>query len=355
MNHPNNNRFLRFFTRNKNVVPKIRNFFTFMGIIFIIIVILELSLSPSSLHDIHLEGESGGDVYEHRYDPYTGFSTTLRDTKNNCAYDDSIQIHIYGGSTTWGDRVEYDKTYPSFISEILCDKNVNVNVTNYGQLAYTNTQSIIKFILNLKRDNVPNIVIFYDGVNEIPAEPGLPMEKMTEDVVEYAFSQSTLFSAKRQLFSVFGGNRINSMRILDNYFEKFQRHHRDYDDDTSRYLEILNNYFENLRLIKSLENEYGFTSIFYWQPNLATKEELSTKEKQFLFDDDLTGWLDEYFAFYNATAEKIETTKKIIDLTDLFDDHPGTIYLDDCHKNEEGNRILAERMVEDILKTIDDG
>ena len=348
-----NNRFIRYFSKNRNVVPRIKVILMFIGLIFVTLVFIESLLT----FIINIKEQQITEDYEFRYNPYTAFSSTLRDTKNHCEnHNENIEIHVYGGSTTWGSRTEYNETYSSYLSKILCDKGFNVNIKNYGQLSYTNTQEFIKFILGVKNGNVPNIVIFYDGVNDMPSEPGLQFEQKTKDVVRDILDNSRFLPSVHRLLSNFfktiGFKEKSEIDKHTNYFQIFDRHKLQYNSEDEKQLLIVSNYINNVEFIKSLEKIYNFTSLFYWQPHLGTKQTYSEEEEKSLNMKYIKRDLESYEKSYNLTINIIREHKYVSDLTNLFDNVSETIYHDDCHKNIIGNQILAQRMARDIIAII---
>ena len=79
-----------------------------------------------------------------------------------------IRIFMFGGSTTWGTGSRDEYTIPSQLSKILAQRfGPRVEVVNYGEGGYVNTQELIRFLKEIERGNVPQIAIFYDGYNDV--------------------------------------------------------------------------------------------------------------------------------------------------------------------------------------------
>ena len=71
-------------------------------------------------------------------------------------------VHLFGGSTIWGYSVSDKHTIPSLIS-----KNLNLKAINYGEQAYNSRQEINLLLDNLDLIQKDDMVIFYDGVNDV--------------------------------------------------------------------------------------------------------------------------------------------------------------------------------------------
>lgn len=91
----------------------------------------------------------------------------IRRTWNKPASSKDVKIFMFGGSTLWGTGARDEFTIPSLVSKKLQAKwGTDVQVTNYGESGYVSTQELIALMLELQRGNVPDIVVFYDGVND---------------------------------------------------------------------------------------------------------------------------------------------------------------------------------------------
>ncbi|MFP4118137.1 MAG: hypothetical protein ACLFTR_04400, partial [Candidatus Woesearchaeota archaeon] len=286
--------------------------------------------------------------------------------------DENLDIHVYGGSTTWGVKVEPNQTFPSRLSEFLCDEGINVNVTNYGQVAFMNSQEMVSFMFELKRGNIPDIVIFYDGVNEFFSnDPGMPLSRpsFTEignfphmtDVFSYHMRDMMIFSStirflKDMLLKIGLDNWIDfDDGIADiDYFNLHKRFTK--ENLTARpglYEAIRDNYLSNVRLIKSLEDDYGFRAFFYWQPHLATKSNKSEAEKAVANRSFNKDFIERFNNSNNSVIDDIRGSDDVKDLTTLFDNTSETIYWSFAHKNAKGNEILAKAIKEDLMKHIE--
>lgn len=336
------NRFLRFFRKNKNLVPKIKYFFIILGITIFILFLFEffIFLFQQTIH---------ADQFED-YHPFFVYSHDYRKTKNHCDQETEkpLLIHLYGSSTMWGLDVEYENTIPSKLSETLCAKNIYVKVNNYGQLGQTNTQLMTRFIFNLKDGNIPDIVIFYDGANErLQYFNANPYHNPTKLFLGQYFSTRRFLGRTRSVVEeVFGLNPIlyedlRSIFNLNGYFEAKEKNNSNF-----RFEYHANNYVNNTKLISNLQDVYDFKSFLYLQPLLSTKRYHS--EEEIIIYDDLGNMPDEH-DLYEQMKLLLEFNPQIIPIYDIFDNYTETIYIDDCHKLPVGNEIVAQRMAEDII------
>src|SRR5690242_10100926 len=91
---------------------------------------------------------------------------------------DTYKVYVFGGSAIWGWGSPDDSTIPALLQSGLQSKLGKPGcVMNYGENAYVSTQGVIHLMLLLESGDVPDMVIFYDGVNEVLAasQSGMPI------------------------------------------------------------------------------------------------------------------------------------------------------------------------------------
>jgi hypothetical protein len=113
--------------------------------------------------------------------------------------------------------------------------------------------------------------------------------------------------------------------------------------------EVVSIYAANVRIVESLAQDFGFKVLFYWQPLLFTKNELSVSERG--LDEDSAA----YKAFYLKVYEKqrsfpyLREKSNFHDISLMFSNNPEPYFIDFIHVNEKANLKIAERMFNDVL------
>jgi hypothetical protein len=239
-----------------------------------------------------------------------------------------------------------------------------VAVTNYSQLGHNSTQEVITLQQLLKARERIDIAVFYDGVNEMAcaeqtgradglfnearrrAEFNLLQPHRRRDLIIAA----VMAAAPRTLRRL---RRLTGLRLRGLLPVS--------EADLSRVdvprlaRDVIAAYACNLRLVRLLAREYGFQSIFYWQPVITTKK-LKTRDEQ-RWDRDYTSDPTRRQLFYEAViAERRRCPELVeaadtIDLSALFDDWTEPIYIDLYHLSEAGNAAVAEAMLPAVAGT----
>ncbi|MCB9487561.1 MAG: SGNH/GDSL hydrolase family protein [Deltaproteobacteria bacterium] len=239
---------------------------------------------------------------------------------------DARTIWCLGGSAMWGTGARDDFTIASWISKILDGKGVAAHVENLGESGWVSTQELIALQRRLAADERPDVVIFYDGVNDA-----------------YSAAQQGVAGLPQNEFNrVAEFNRVSRGHAL----QPTQHAERIEDVDTlARH--VVDIYRANHRMASALAREYGFEARFVWQPVIFTKDPLSAVEQEYARKKSAKFAQKMTEAVYALAASELPNDlPNFYDFSDIFDGEPGTIYIDFMHITETGNQRIARAMVE---------
>src|SRR5436190_1034060 len=85
----------------------------------------------------------------------------------NAGTNDQRTAYFFGGSTMWGTGSDDSGTIPSQFAAI-----TGIHSENFGETAYTAHQGLVLLLQLLQDGRRPDLVVFYDGIND--AVPCLP-------------------------------------------------------------------------------------------------------------------------------------------------------------------------------------
>ncbi|MBZ0308358.1 MAG: SGNH/GDSL hydrolase family protein, partial [Anaerolineae bacterium] len=130
-----------------------------------------------------------GDVYweedtisrQLQYDPFVAWKSPAfqgtqitvnenqyRVTPGSDCQPDSYTVFVFGGSTIFGTGSPDWGTIPAYLQQGLSENSGRpVCVVNFGQLGYVAAQEEIELMRQLQAGNLPDLVIFYNGVNDV--------------------------------------------------------------------------------------------------------------------------------------------------------------------------------------------
>ncbi len=255
-------------------------------------------------------------------------------------------VYFFGGSTMWGEGSRDDYTIASQLARLMNDAGTPIRATNYGQIAYVNTQEQILFERQLALGNVPDTVVFYDGYNDLAGVyiddemAGLPHNEINR---QRDLLAGQILREGRPLlgepdvnwadlnFGLVGAPKASPEQIADLYLQ-------------------------NLRLIRAAAQAYGVKTLFVWQPAVMYKQNLDPREQLFV-DQNRAAWpgFDE---LYQATDEALrqrvadEGLSDVLILSDLFADELRYLFFDRVHVIEDGNTLISQAIQPTLAATI---
>jgi hypothetical protein len=263
------------------------------------------------------------------------------------------RVFLLGGSTMWGTGARDSNTIPSALARLNASEpeGRRTHMLNMGESGYVNTQSLFALELELRRGNVPDDVIFYDGVNDIFStyqnnEAGLPQNEQNR-VLEFNLLQNG--GRMRELGIRDLWNRTVTVGVVARIRDIISPSppapaaHIDLAGD------VVQLYRGNLEILGALSRHYGFRYRAYWQPVVFSKRDPSPYERE------QSKKMEHVRRFYQEVYRLVDTDSVLRanpcfhNLSGIFDG-VGPVYLDFCHITERGNGIVARQMYEDLYK-----
>lgn len=273
---------------------------------------------------------------------------------------EAYEVFMFGGSTMIGWGVPDSLTIPSIMQNRLsCSMSVPVRVVNFGQQAYVGTQELIELMLQLRNGQTPDLVIFYDGINDTfsALQSGMPgMHQNLEDIAGRYAGAAPPAPLWRAL-----AEKSNFVRLVSGLLDQQETGDSiptwaggDSRVDVGRLSEgIISVYSGNCRIVRALGDEYGFASAFFWQPYLGSGggRVLSPAERNVaeeMEDGDLTPLLESTYSRASALEGSVPG---FADISGCLDMAAGEYFVfgDFCHINAEGNRIVVETMIDSLV------
>jgi lysophospholipase L1-like esterase len=282
--------------------------------------------------------------------PYSGELITvgaegLRLTPGAVCEPGATKVWVFGGSTTWGYGVPDWGTIPAYLQAAWSQAVQQVCVVNFGQFAHTSTQGLIALGRELQRCNVPDIVISYDGVNDVwySRQANLPGAHPDLHGVALRLEGKLKFPSWAQ--------SLSTVRLLRRFVAaepppppRYPVHSGPVAPGLAAGISEV--YLNNVRLVRAWAREYGFHSFSFWQPMIwIGKKPLTEEERRESIRPQDEPLQDLFREVYTAIGRAALSDRGIFDLSDVFDTIPSLIYFDPTHLTHEGNRLVAERIL----------
>ncbi len=266
-------------------------------------------------------------------------------------------IYVMGGSTSWGYGARDDYTVPSYISKLLKNKGDEFRVYNYGEWAYTFTQSIYYLTTLLRDGHRPDYVIFCGGTDVYNSyqsgRVGLLQHTFIKGNVEEI---SNLGLIKTGFLNIIRAHSMVYRELkkikskFDPPIEQFQEVAHNYDDASLNQLamDTVTYYEESHIMLAKLSAAYGFKYISIWPSVTYTEERLLEAES----DTDARvhdKTLKKLYGYFLANLNT-RTIPHFFNISDVIKGRPKPYYFDTGHIIEEGNEVVAEKIVSILEK-----
>jgi len=276
---------------------------------------------------------------------------TTNPTGKTCTEQSARSVWMFGASAVYGLGVPDWATLPSYLSRALNEAGPGcVIVVNFGVVGYVTNQEIIALAEQLKVGRPPDIVIFYDGVNDAGAPayssgPLLPhlMFAKVKNRIEGSISGRFDFLLESDMFQVLRMMAKPLHRNVRNVPQQEELHRKE--------AAALDNYEANLGFVKALSKAYGFKLYCFWQPSLyyGHKPLVPFELEQVNKSNPQTDyWSPAIIAGYPEAETRSAATGDFVFLGGMFDSVRDPLYLDMVHLDPLGDELVAKNIADYI-------
>lgn len=266
--------------------------------------------------------------------------------------DEPIDVVFLGGSTMWGIGNRDLHTIPSAFARLAERADIPVRVRNLGEKGYVSWQEVTLLAERCAMGDVPDLAIFYDGVNDVFVQ----LQGATERPRPQNFAQlRDRFENAHALLPTLG--RYSLAHLV-------YRHLRGEPEPGRMLVEALPGgvdelagnaatiYTATIDLARRLAATYGFEVAAFWQPCVYTKRSIQPGE-----EGPASEFAPALDRLYDATTAKVVGTAErpvgvATSLTHALDITEVPVMIDWCHTNEEGAALVARGMFEALAPTL---
>jgi lysophospholipase L1-like esterase len=256
----------------------------------------------------------------------------------NHGTDGAKRAFFFGGSTMWGTGANDEGTIPSQFAAL-----TGMNSDNFGEAGYTAHQSLMLLIQLLQEGHRPDLVVFYDGVNEVAIKcvteltPDSHMLESRIDILlkEQASSPASFSHYLAPIWRVAG--RVKSILVgtTGTAREGYNCH-----SNSHKGARIADNVVRDWQMAKRIVESYGAKFIGILQPVLYV-----SRTRHDHLDDGPPLMRAQFQTAYPLIKQRMADAGVFYDLTSALDIDE-YIYVDFAHVSPNGNRLVAARIAE---------
>ena len=264
----------------------------------------------------------------------------------------ALTIALLGGSTMWGTGSRDSGTIPSALARLIAaDPDFPpARVVNMGETGYVSTQGLLALELELRKGNVPDVVILYDGVNDIFSAyqngvAGLPQNE-AHRAAEFNLLKDGGRTRALGISDLW--KRTLTAGVLDTLRHLLAPTPPPPEPDPRLPAEILKLYKGNIEILEALSRQFGFAYLACWQPVVFSKSDPSPYERR---QSDLWHYVRPLFEETYRLVEAdpiLRSNPRFHNLAGILDGPPA--YLDFCHVTEDANAVIAGAILGDLKR-----
>ncbi len=265
------------------------------------------------------------------------------------------RVLLFGGSTLFGQEVPDRYTIASYLQRMLNEEGVRWQVRNFGLPGMNAAQQTL--ILKRVSLRAGDIVVYYHGVNDIYylVFGGYPDGWVGGTP---AFRPVKKLSAFHKWLHAWHERLKDYSYTAHVALDIYQRGRPNTVTDPAVLQRVLKHTEASFRLAvteaAALSQAAGATFVHFLQPTAFSSATLTPYEKEILKNPLQTApglelaFREGYPRLQRVASELASEGIAYHDIRDAFDGRPAgvEVYLDFCHLNHEGNKLVAQRMMQ---------
>ena len=267
------------------------------------------------------------------------------------------RVRMYGGSTMWGEPLRAAHTIPAEVArrlQPLAGTGARIDVTNVGETGYVFTQEVLQLMLDLRAGVRPDVVVFFDGINDVTAavqrgvagEPQNEVKRVAEFNLGRQLETSGLESPLRRdarIAGTLGKLMFGRLALVQWARSRNASGQPAYVPADSLSASLVRVYEQNARLVEFLGTQYGFTPVYVWQPTIHTSEkQFNPYEKQLRAAIDADSFQVRVQQIHQRVPRLLDSIMRTIapgrfvDASGLFKGDSQPVFVDRTGHNTEG-------------------
>ncbi|MEA2905218.1 MAG: hypothetical protein QOG83_3345 [Alphaproteobacteria bacterium] len=245
----------------------------------------------------------------------------------------SRKVYFFGGSTMWGAGSNDVQTIPSQFAAA-----TRIHSENFAVPGYIAHQSLVNLIQLLQDGHRPDLVVFYDGINDVWAKC-----RREHDAHSHMWERdyrAILSDSKPDTFSHYLRAVVRLVERINNEIsQSLGEGVYDCASDPAKAEAIAENLVRDWQFASRLAKLFDAKFIGLFQPVSYLTGSAATRFKA------SRNLEPQFTAVYPLIRKKIAAGGEIHDLVSLFDPDE-SVYLDFAHVNAVGNGYVAKKIVE---------
>jgi lysophospholipase L1-like esterase len=258
----------------------------------------------------------------------------LQRRTRNVGASGTKRVYFFGGSTMWGIGADEPGTIPSQFAALTA-----IHSENFAEVGWTAQQGLIRLIQLLQDGHRPDLVVFYDGVNDALHKCRIELGIHAHER-EQQFDRVLRSSLSPDSFSYYFEPIFRVAENIHNTFRKVTAAEAyDCHRNSAKAEAIAEKLILDWKFAKHLVEWHGGKFAAFLQPVISLS---NTRRDHFstpaIFDQ-------QYRTIYPLIRSKLARGDGLHDIVSILDVDE-YLYIDFCHLSPNGNRRVAEKIAE---------
>jgi lysophospholipase L1-like esterase len=250
-----------------------------------------------------------------------------------------LVVWFLGGSAAFGAGQRDAYTIPSDLVRRANADHIPLEVRNLAVPATVDWQSAMLLIERLKWDAKPDLVVFYDGANDLALQGVLASRGRGGSDQPASLLDGQVDAVLRERAAKRGRAEGLLPPSTPERAEPVPSPATQGDLVGARYA-------KGIDVVRSFCSTLSVPVSFFWQPDLRDKKTLTDVDQDTLRKANIDGASVKQFQKESSAARAHLAELQVTDLTDVFDGERRALYWDTVHTNETGASIVADAIYE---------
>lgn len=236
-----------------------------------------------------------------------------------------LKVWLYGGSTAFGLGQRDAHTIASELARVAWAHGIALDVDNRGVVGDVHWQESNRYAWDVATYGPPDLVIFYDGINDATATQSLVNAHVGDVYAQVDFQNDDFWeqylkqNPPAKLVPLEGASVPKPPTVIT--------------DTPAEFAKLLMKRYHRSRLMSADVSDANKVRTYYlWQPSRLSRPQIPGEPA------DEPGAAD---GRKRDAAIEAALPPGVINLMDVFDDNHDALFYDDQHHNEEGAHIMG--------------
>lgn len=247
-----------------------------------------------------------------------------------------LRVWMYGGSTTYGLNQRDDHTIASELARVAHEHGYAIDISNRGANGHLHWMEAERFAWDLTVEDPPDLVLFYDGVNDAWAGAALGFVgsgdiRPMQDPTTMDVWNDTGRSDPPRPPAPPGGRFIGWPTDLVLPFDEVPEL-------------VVDRYDRSRSLSRAAARAHGVPVRYFWQPTRYSRPLVPSEPHEDGDTENRNRYVEELM--------REHLPDDVIDVADALRVTDEPLFTDDVHHNEKGARLVAEEMFERLERDV---